>query len=314
MKYAYVQYKGLLDDIPWIAGGNTTFGAQGNPFIPWEEDLYQYRYVNLVPWNYLSLSSSQIGLQFDGPIKPFGGETTYADYGVGVYDKGNFHSQEQSDSKQVMLKGTIYPLGSAFKYQGLGLTGFWNYGWGNVAPDIGSVPANQVECALYAHRGRAPLRHRAMEYRGRVRLRAERLQSEQPVFGQRPTRRFRHRDRTRRNHELMPATPVRPPRPAIGFPNTWGPQTAAYTAILNNGRARELGWDVFGHYHIPGTKLTAFGMFQWFLPNDNVNTDPLDFQRFVVGLSYQYNEYLRFALDSQNLLFYHSQFSMPVST
>jgi hypothetical protein len=57
MKYAYIQYKGLLDDIPWLKGGNTTFGAQGNPFIPWEEDLYQYRFVNLVPWNYISLSS-----------------------------------------------------------------------------------------------------------------------------------------------------------------------------------------------------------------------------------------------------------------
>jgi hypothetical protein len=33
----------------------------------------------------------------------------------------------------------------------------------------------------------------------------------------------------------------------------------------------------------------------------------------VVGLSYQYNEYLRFALDSQNLLFYHDQFSLPTS-
>jgi hypothetical protein len=95
--------------------------------------------------------------------------------------------------------------------------------------------------------------------------------------------------------------------------NNWGPQTAAYTAILNNGRAREIGADFLGHYHIPGTRLTAFGMFQWFLPNDNVNTDPLDFQRFVVGLSYTYNEYLRFALDSQNLLFYHNQLSMPVS-
>src|SRR5229473_311614 len=31
----------------------------------------------------------------------------------------------------------------------------------------------------------------------------------------------------------------------------------------------------------------------------------LDFMRFVAGLSYQYNEYLRIALDSQNLLFYH---------
>jgi hypothetical protein len=50
---------------PGYKGGNTTFGATPNPFIPWEEDLYQFRYVNLVPWNYISLSSSQIGLQFD---------------------------------------------------------------------------------------------------------------------------------------------------------------------------------------------------------------------------------------------------------
>ena len=54
-------------------------------------------------------------------------------------------------------------------------------------------------------------------------------------------------------------------------------------------------------------------MFQWLMPNDNVNEDPLDFMRFVAGISYQYNEYLRFALDSQNLLFYHDQFSVPIS-
>ena len=71
--------------------------------------------------------------------------------------------------------------------------------------------------------------------------------------------------------------------------------------------------DLFGHYHIPGTKLTAFGMYQWFMPNDNVNEDPLDFERFVAGVSYQYNEYIRFALDSQNLLFYHNQFGVPIS-
>jgi hypothetical protein len=51
-------------------------------------------------------------------------------------------------------------------------------------------------------------------------------------------------------------------------------------------------------------------MFQWFMPNDNVPENPLDFQRFVVGLSYQYNEYLRIALDSQNLLYYHGQFGV----
>jgi hypothetical protein len=71
---------------------------------------------------------------------------------------------------------------------------------------------------------------------------------------------------------------------------------------------------MFGHYHIPGTSLTAFGMFQWLLPNDKVQTNPLDFQRFIVGASYQYNEFLRFALDSQNTLFYHSQMSIPVTS
>jgi hypothetical protein len=101
--------------------------------------------------------------------------------------------------------------------------------------------------------------------------------------------------------------------PCYTYPNSYGPQTALYQAFLNNGRTRQIGFDMLGHYHIPGTKLTAFGMFQWFMPNDNVNENPLDFQRFVAGVSYQYNEYLRFALDSQNLLFYHDQMSVPIS-
>jgi hypothetical protein len=54
-------------------------------------------------------------------------------------------------------------------------------------------------------------------------------------------------------------------------------------------------------------------MFEEFLPNDLIREDPLDFQRYVAGLSYQYNEYLRFALDTQALMFYHSQFPFPVS-
>jgi len=95
-------------------------------------------------------------------------------------------------------------------------------------------------------------------------------------------------------------------KPCYNVFNTFGPQTAVWQALLQNGRERNIGWDVFGHFLIPDTKLTAFGMFQWFRPNDNVAHDPLDFMRFVAGVSYQYNEYLRIALDSQNLLFYHA--------
>ena len=83
-------------------------------------------------------------------------------------------------------------------------------------------------------------------------------------------------------------------------------------AILNNGQSQELGFDFFGHYHIMHTPLTLFGMFQLWQPNTNVALNPLDFQRWVVGVSYQYNEYLRFAVDSQNLSYYHGQFAFSV--
>ena len=36
-----------------------------------------------------------------------------------------------------MCAVTIYPFGADCQYQGLGLTGFYNYGWGNVAPVSG---------------------------------------------------------------------------------------------------------------------------------------------------------------------------------
>ena len=48
-------------------------------------------------------------------------------------------------------------------------------------------------------------------------------------------------------------------------------------------------------------------------PTRNFSNDPLDFYRWVFGISYQYNEYLRFAIDSQNLSYYHSQQSIPIS-
>jgi hypothetical protein len=317
MKYAYIQYKGLLDDIPFLKGGNTTFGAQGNPFVPWEEDLYQYRYTSLVPWNYISLSSSQIGLQFDGPVKIAGSELTWADYGVGVYDNGSFRSQEQSDTKQVMLKGTVYPMGSSYRFQGLGLTGFWNYGYGNVAPDVGSVPTVLKGSNAHFERIAAVLHYATEEWNV-----ATEFDYGQNAFtlgnlysGSGPLDAFGTATGTGQStaNTKYAGTSCSPSRPCYTYPNSYGPQTAAYQAMLNNGRAREVGWDFFGHYHIPNTKLSLFGLFQMFLPNDNVNKNPLDFQRFVAGISYQYNEYLRFAFDSQNLLFYHDQFAMPIS-
>ena len=316
LKYAYIQYSGLLDGSPKFKGATVTGGAQPNPLLSWEEDFSQYRYVYLSPWNYLGLSSSQIGLQFAGPIKPFGGERTYLDYAAGVYDNGKFNQQEQSDTKQGMARLTAYPFGSLWRYQGLGLTAFYNYGYGNVAPDIGSVPTALKGPIAHFTRMAGILSYAAEGWNilGEFDYGQNAFQLSNLYSGSGPQDAF-----GTATGPLITKSPYAgnttcaPAAPCYSIANSYGPQTAAYTALLNNGRARELGVDFLGHYHIPGTKLTAFGMFQWFMPNDNVSKNPLDFQRFVAGVSYQYNEYLRFALDSQNLLFYHDQFSMPVS-
>ena len=318
MKFAYVQYTGLTDGISSLTGGNLTAGAQPNPLLGWEEDFSQYRFVYLSPWNYLGLSSSQFGLQFNGPIKPNGSEKTYLDYGIGVYDNGKFNQQEQTDTKQGMARLTAYPFGSSWRYQGLGLTGFYNYGYGNVAPDIGSAPTALKGPIAHFTRMAGIVSYAAQAWNllGEFDYGQNAFQLNNLYSGSGPLDAFGTPTGTaitKGGWAGSSCAPAASGTPCYPTANTWGPQTAAYTALLNNGRARELGVDLLGHYHIPGTKLTAFGMFQWFMPNDNVNKDPLDFQRFVAGISYQYNEYLRFALDSQNLLFYHDQFSMPVS-
>ena len=315
MKYAYVQYSGLFDREPKLQGGTVTVGAQQNPLLGWEEDFTQYRFVYLSPWNYLGLSSSQIGLQFAGPLKPFGGERTYLDYAFGVYDNGNFSTPEQSNTKQVMGRLTAYPFGAAYRYQGLGLTGFYNYGYGDVAPDIGSVPTLLKGSIAHFTRIAGILSYATEQWNalGEFDYGQNAFQLGNLYRASGPLDAFGTPTGTGLPTGKYAGTSCTPTRPCYTYTNSYGPQTALYQAFLNNGRTRQIGLDFLGHYHIPGTKLTAFGMFQWFMPNDNVNKDPLDFQRFVAGVSYQYNEYLRFALDSQNLLFYHSQFSVPIS-
>ena len=325
VKYAYLQYKGLLDSVDLFRGGDITLGAQSNPLVGWEDDFGQYRFVYLSPWNYASLSSTQIGLQLGGPINLVGGERTYAEYGLGVYDNGSFKTPEQTNTKQVMGRATLYPFGANWKYQGLGLTGFYDYGYGNVAPD--SVNLNTPLKASNAHFTRiAAILHYAAEqwnvlgeldYGNNAFTLSNLYTGSGPLdaFGTATGTPFT--TGTHFGNNCSDPTKVQP-NSKLGTAcynvfNTYGPQTAVYQAFLNDGRSRQLGVDFMGHYHIPHTKLTGFGLFQWFMPNANVNQNPLDFQRFVVGISYQYNEYLRIALDSQNLLFYHNQFGLPVS-
>ena len=323
LKFAYAQYSGLWNSVPTLKGGTFTMGAQQNPLLGWEEDFTQYRFVYLAPWNYLGLSSSEIGLQFAGPIKLGGGETTYFDYAAGVYDNGNFSTPEQTNTKQVMGRLTAYPFGSSYRFQGFGVGGWWNYGWGNTTPDQSGLTGPLKGKVAQFERIAAMLSYATEQWNllGEFDYGKNAFQVGNLFSGSGPQDAF--------------GTPTGPAVTKAGaFGNTgtggtascaktacysvydtYGPQTAVYNALLNNGRTRQVGVDFLGRYHIPGTKFSLFGVFQWLMPNDNVRgNDPLDFQRVVAGVSYQYNEYMRFALDSQNLLFYHNQESMPIAS
>jgi hypothetical protein len=327
LKYAYLQYQGLWNNVPTLKGGTISAGSLANPFIPWQEDLYGYRFVNLVPWNYLGFSSGQLGVQMEGPVKLFGGEKNYLDYGFGVYNNANFHQFEQSDTKQAMVRGSIYPFGAEWRYQGLGLTGFYNYGWGNTTPDNSGVPTTLKQTSAHYNRIAAlihysePLWNLAGEFdygQNAVSL-GNMFSGSGPsdAFG---TASGPSISSNNVHSQLLTGAPLTgklscsSTTPCYDVFGSYGPQTAVYRAILQNGRARNIGADFFGHFNIPYTKFSVFGMFQWFMPNDNITKNPLDFQRFVVGVSYQLNEYVRFAIDSQNISYYHNQFGIPVGT
>jgi hypothetical protein len=204
------------------------------------------------------------------------------------------------------------------------MTGFWDYGWGNVTPDQQGITQTLKGGRAQFQRIAALLHYSTPEWNiagefdyGKNAFNVGNLYSgsgPQDAFGtplgQIPQNNLKYQGAFGNSRQCGKGETA-----CYQVFNSYGPAVSVYNALLNNGRAKEEGFDVFGHFHIPGTKFTPFGMFQWFLPNVTVRgNNPLDFQRIVASVSYQYNEYLRFALDSQNLLFYHSQESMPIAS
>ena len=113
LKYAYVDYNTFFQKVLKVAAMHDdkfTFGQQQNPLVDWEENLWGFRYTAFTPWNYLSLSSTQVGFAMKGPIKF--NEKQYVDYDVGVYDDASFDANEGSAYKQVMGRVTVNPFGA----------------------------------------------------------------------------------------------------------------------------------------------------------------------------------------------------------
>ncbi len=283
LKYAYVDFNKLFADSEAFKKGKLTVGQQQNPLVDWEENLYGFRWVSLVPWNYLSLSSAQTGISLHGPIE-FNGKQ-YLDYGIGVFTQASFRQLEQSEKKQAMVRLTVYPFGAKSNYDGLGFTGFYDYGYTNVAPDTDSnFPLYRV----------AALAHYTFK-KNAYGIAAE----------------FDYGRNTFTSGNFFSGSG---PQDEFGVGTTQFAGFDALVKALQNGNGtKQKGYAGFGHVEIPGTRFTLFAMYHFFLPNTQVDKNPLDFHRIVGGISYKVNDRLKFALTSQNLIFRHSQFTFPAS-
>jgi hypothetical protein len=293
MKFAYLQYAGAFDNVPIASGDTITLGMQSNPFVSWEEDLMNFRFVTASPWNWAGLPSAQLGISVQGPLHIGDSELTYLQYDIGLFNNAGFRQYEATNTKQVMARLTYYPFGSQWRFGGLGITGFYDYGYGNTTPDAAQLPTWQKGPNTYITRISGLIHYTDANW---------------GIAGQ-----FDYGRNAFNSANLWSGSG---PPEAFGIvtpPSAYGPMANLANALLNNGQSRQEGFDFFGHYHIDGTPFTLFGLFQEFLPNTKVNRNPFDMQRFTLGVWYQYNDYLRFALSSQNLSFFQDQFTFPLA-
>ncbi len=299
VKYAYLQWNTPFKNsgIDAIRNDQILMGEIPNPETAWEEDLYGFRFVNLTTWNWAE-SSTFPGIAIQGPIT-FGSENLqYVDYSIGVFNNAGFHTLEGTNTKEVQGRVSVYPFGAKWRFDGLGLTTYYTYGYGNATPDTAglttafkgpnAVLQRLAEIVAYT----AENWGLAFEYDwGRnAWTPGNEFSSSGPaaVFGLTP---------------VLPAAQVRDQQAYANLAN----------ALMNNGRTYQQGFNLFGHYHIPDTRFTLFGWLKQWNPNTDVKDNPFDFQTVTLGVAYQWNEYLRFAVDTQNTLFYHDQYDFPVS-
>ena len=283
LKYAYVDYNKPFANSEMFGKDKLTFGQQQQPLTDWEEGLYGYRFVNLTPWNYLSLSSTYPGVKLHGPIM-FNGKQ-YLDYEVGAFNDQSFHAYETGDKKQVMGRLSFYPMGAISKYQGLGFTGFVDYGYKDAAPDTNTkVPITRI-AALVHYQSKSGDYGIAGEY-----------------------------DYGRNAFSTGNLFSGSGPADAFGFgPTQYAPFNSMTAALLGGVHTNQRGYDFFGHARLGKSPFYLFGMFEQFNPNTHVTTNPLDFRTVVGGISYKYTKYWQFALDNQNVIYYHKQFAFPAA-
>jgi hypothetical protein len=278
LKYAFVDFQKIFGNGAFKKS-KLTFGQTQNPLIDWEEGLSGHRYVYLVPWNYLSLSSTYSGAKLHGPIERNGKE--YLDYDVGVFNTASFHATETNDKKQVMARLSWYPLGTTADRTGFGLTAFEDYGYNTKLPSQKSTALNRLAVLVHYQ-----THDKGYEIVGEYDL-GHNATSTGNLFS------------------------------GSGAPVAGGPFDAFNTAastILSGASTRQQGFDFFGHARLGHSPFSLFGFFQHFQPNTNFHpstlgfTDnPLDFERTVGGISYRVTSHFDFAIGDQNFRWVHPQ-------
>lgn len=276
LKYAYVDFNELFKGSERFKKDKLTFGQTTEPLVDWEEALSGYRYTYLMPWNYLSLSSTYVGAKLHGPIEVNGKE--YLDYDLGVFTTASFHSLETNDKKQVMARLTWYPLGTTVDRTGFGLTFFENYGYNTKFPSQISTPLNRI--AILGH---YQSHNKAYEIVGEYDLGRNAFSTGNLFSGTGPV--------------------------------AGGPYDAFNTlagSVLSGNRTRQQGFAFFGHAALGHSPFSLWGVYQYFQPNTHfVGTNPLDFARTVGGVSYKVNEHFDFAIGDENFHWLHPQGLVP---
>ena len=274
LKYAYVQFNHPFKNSKAFGKDMIRIGSTTNPLIDWEEGLYGYRFVNLVPWNYLSLSSTYVGAEMNGPVMHKGKE--YLDYQFGVFNDTSFHHIENSDTKSFMERLTFYPAGTKKDRTGFGVTEFNSAGYNNKTPDTKSDFVD-----LFTVIGFYQSHNKNYEIAGEYDYGQNAFSRGNLFSGVGPS-----------------SGPVLDLANAVlgGTTHQKGFDIFGHAALDRTG------------------KFKLFGMFQNFQPNTDLpGTNPYDFNRTVAGISWAYNKYLTFAFDDQNLTYYHKQFDLSQS-
>jgi hypothetical protein len=284
LKYGYLEFGKLFEQTDRFKSTNVRFGQQMNPLVDWEEALWDYRWLSLTPWNYLSLSSTQVGASINGPIGTNG--KTYLDYQVGIFNDASFHAFEYSEQKQFMARASLYPMGAKTRFQGPGLTIFFDHGYTNNTPDSNAA-APVIRGAALAHfttANNGTLIGAEYDWGKNAFSTGNMFSGSAPadLFG-------------------LAVTP-------------YAGMTKLAQAILAGTETRQRGWNVFGRYTFPNSKFGVFAWDEYFQPNTNVADNPLDFYHVIAGVSYRASPRWRVAVSSQHVTYKHDQFTYPSSS